>query len=426
MLLASRSGAKVRGHRARRHTTRSLRMESLENRELLTTTHIVLDFTPDSHSGSFVDTFTSTKLPGKNCAPSFLDFNKDGRVNATDAVIAAGQIASQVKSYFAGAATGYDVQFHYGDITSNTKWGTQWITYGAYYSNQEVAVMYFGGTNSSGSNTLGMSPVASPGYNVEGYGETYTRTIAGSMAQHASQVNSALFVKCVAQVAAHELGHIFGLQHPLTDNVHSNNIMNATTSLANPGTRGFVNAKVAVNRIGSQNAFQELRASFAGQSQQSGNNGLGGQYSTAADLASPVRGVTPGHADSNTVIANSDVGGKGILTAEAAQPLALTAAIRTVSDLVAVDVRGRHADKQSVARATQDPADVPPYSRSAPIPAPALSDSRLASRNNGVPSQASDSARATREHAAVDDWFASLGRDMLDLRLSVLCDPVMI
>jgi len=54
--------------------TRPLRCEKLENRELLTTTYMILDFTPDSHAGSFVDALQETLDQGVPvCRSSFFD-----------------------------------------------------------------------------------------------------------------------------------------------------------------------------------------------------------------------------------------------------------------------------------------------------------------------------------------------------------------
>lgn len=109
---------------------RPLRCENLENRELLATTYMILDFTPDSHAGSFVDTFVNTRLPDSPYAPNFLDFNRDGWVNSTDAKIAAQRVANRVAGFFGPTMRGYDVHVRYGDIASNSDWGTRFINYG--------------------------------------------------------------------------------------------------------------------------------------------------------------------------------------------------------------------------------------------------------------------------------------------------------
>src|SRR5262245_61811462 len=75
-------------------------LEALEDRTLLTATYFILDFTPDSHAGSFADTFART-WTASGYAPTFLDFNGDRRVDSRDVSIAAGQIASKVQSFFA-------------------------------------------------------------------------------------------------------------------------------------------------------------------------------------------------------------------------------------------------------------------------------------------------------------------------------------
>src|SRR5262249_42086663 len=59
---------------ARRFTPQ---LEALEDRALPATTYLMLDYTPDSHSGGLRDTFYQVKTRDGRYAPSFFDFNRD-------------------------------------------------------------------------------------------------------------------------------------------------------------------------------------------------------------------------------------------------------------------------------------------------------------------------------------------------------------
>jgi hypothetical protein len=266
-------GKKVEFTRSARHAATGVRrpqVEALEDRTLPTATYFILDFTPDYHTGSFVDTFAQTKT-SSGYAPSFLDFNGDHRVNSTDVSLAAGQIANKVASFYAPfLGGGNNLSIYYGDVLSNTNWGYQWINYGRYYSNVQVAVQYLGGTSNRGSSVFGLSPQASDGYNVEGYGETYTRTIAANLLKKANATPTD-FVNSVANAAAHELGHMMGLRHTTSwDATNSYNIMSANQS-SNPGSASFVRGNVNTDNGYKQDAYAELVRSFQGQTQVYGN-----------------------------------------------------------------------------------------------------------------------------------------------------------
>ena len=257
-------------NRTARKGQRRLGVEHLEDRTLLTTTWIIMDFTPDSHPGNFVETFNQTTTQGGHL-PRWLDFNKDGRLSDTDVQMAADQITGRVQSYFSAAAAGRDVRVRYGDVFTLSNLGTQWINWGRQYADQQVSVMYVGGTNRGGG-YLGMAPVAPDGSNVEGYGETYSRALANWMVSQdprdTGRFTTTDFVNRMAQVAAHELGHMFGLRHNLGN--MQNNVMNPSQP-NNPAAARFLDRWVNTTNGYQQNAFRELRASFAGQRPCAGN-----------------------------------------------------------------------------------------------------------------------------------------------------------
>jgi hypothetical protein len=82
-----------------------------------------------------------------------------------------------------------------------------------------------------------------------------------------------MFVDKTAGVIAHELGHMLGLRH--SRDQYTNDIMNPVQS-QNPGAQRFLNVSRQTEDGTYQNAYQELRASFAGQRQMNGYWG-GGQ-----------------------------------------------------------------------------------------------------------------------------------------------------
>lgn len=264
----ARKSTQSAGKRTSTHTSR---IESLEDRKMMTNTHIVLDFTPDTHRGTFYDTFRYTK-DTRNVSPGFLDFNKDGYVSSTDAKIAAGQVAARVKALFANAAYGFNVKVGYGDVMVNNKLGTQWLNWGLQRRNDQVQVMYFGGRNGG---HLGVAPKASDGTNVEGYGCTYTQEVAYMLWQRQNagwSVRSQDFVYSVAAAAAHEIGHMYGLRH--ARNQYSNDIMNPVQS-TRPETSRFISNVRQTDNGTNQSAYNELRRSFYGQSTHYGGYGYG-------------------------------------------------------------------------------------------------------------------------------------------------------
>jgi hypothetical protein len=252
--------------------SRRLALETLEGRQLMATTALVLDFTPDYRQGTFLDTFYNTKY-SNGYAPTFLDFNNDRKITNQDAEIAAGQITNIVRSFFANAASGYNVSVVYNDSTTQTNFGARYLDYGRSSVANQVAVMYVGGRNQG---EIGRAPLASNGYNVEGYGQTYSQAIA-TMLMGRSGMTPAHFAWAVANTAAHELGHMLGLRHSTN---YTNDIMNPTQSLT-PWNDSFSTQNRYTEGNTTQNATQELRNSFAGQSVQYGNyNGGSRQLGT--------------------------------------------------------------------------------------------------------------------------------------------------
>lgn len=247
--------------------SRRLNLESLESRQMMIATHLVLDFTPDYRNGNFVQTFQNTRTASGQ-SPAFLDFNGDRRITTQDAEIAAGQIRNTMAGFFAGPARGYNVSVVYGDILSQTNFGYRWLQQGTNSANDQVLVMYFGGRDVG---EIGRAPVARDGYNVEGYGNTYTQEIANMLLSRPGATKD-MFVWAVANTAAHELGHMLGLRH--SQGGYSNDVMNATQSLT-PWKDVFSSVNQRTEGGAVQNAVAELQRSFYGQPTffQGSNNG---------------------------------------------------------------------------------------------------------------------------------------------------------
>jgi hypothetical protein len=232
-------------------------MESLESRCMMTTTTLAIDFTPDGSTGDFWDTFRFSRY-SDGSAPAFLDFNGDRRISGADAEIAAGQIRNAVGSFFAAPARGYSVSATYNDVLVDSNWGTRYLQYGQQRANEQVLVMFVGGRNRG---ELGLAPIALDGYNVEGFGRTYSQEIALNLMQRRG-VTKEHFVWSVAQTIAHEYGHMLGLRHSL--NVFGNDIMNPSQS-ATPWNTVFSTVNQNTEGGPAQNSVAELRRSFAGQ-----------------------------------------------------------------------------------------------------------------------------------------------------------------
>lgn len=400
-MFATQSTRRLAQKAPRPRASRLMGFENLETRQLLATTYVIMDFTPDSHTGNLMDTFSNVRVPGKTYAPNFLDFDGDRKITSNDAVLCAQRVASKTASFFSFAASGLDVRFYYGDITTSTNWGTQWINYGKAYSNVETAVMYFGGTNRQ-SGAIGMAPVASNGYNFEGYGECYTRAIGNWMASYRTTASTSEFVDRIAQVTAHELGHMFGLQHSSAD--MQNNVMNASQP-SNAGAATFLNQSVKTP-AGMQNAYQELRNSFYNQAQQSGQPALGGQACLPQATLSAVNAAATANLADNDNLASNLASRDQVF----ATLLADNGPVSVPSDVVALR-QARRADAAEIHAADQVLAN------------PAL---QLAARAS-TPAQALRSVldqklfpTASELGRAEDQIFAQLGADLLAAHLPTL------
>jgi hypothetical protein len=254
--------------------------ESLEDRKLMTATQIVLDFTPDTHPGTFYDTFMRTR-DSRNHAPAFLDFNKDGYVSGTDAKIAADQITGRVQSLFANTANGYNVKVGYGDVLKDTNLGTGWVNWGRQNPNTQVQVIFVGGRNGG---YLGLAPVAKNGANIEGYGCAYSQQAANELMYKQNmglRVQSRDFVYSVAATVAHELGHMYGLRH--SRNQYTNDIMNAKQS-GRPENLVFIGNNRRTEDGTYQSPTAELRSSFAGQTTIRAQYGAGAYHSVSEEF----------------------------------------------------------------------------------------------------------------------------------------------
>lgn len=236
--------------------SRRLNLETLESRQMMIATHLVLDFTPDYRNGNFLQTFQNTRT-STGQSPAFLDFNGDRRITTQDAEIAANQIKNAMSSFFAAPARGYNVYLTHGDVLTQSNYGYRFLQQGV-NSTDQVLVMYLGGKNTG---EIGRAPLASDGYNVEGYGNTYTQAIANMLVNRPGSTKES-FVWAVANTAAHEFGHMLGLRHSLGG--YSNDIMNGTQGYS-PSRDVFSTYTQRTSGGANQNAVAELQRSFYGQ-----------------------------------------------------------------------------------------------------------------------------------------------------------------
>ena len=241
-------------------------VEVLEGRVGPATTKFILDFTPDGGGARFSDAFFKTKT-ADGYAPRFLDFNGDGTVNSTDVQLAAPKIANKVHAYFR-SYMGNNLEIRYGDVTSNTNVGKQWLNSGRQSSSLLVAVMYLGGRGRQ-ADTLGEAYEARPGYNVEGSGNIYTDTLAKNLLARNRNATPTDFVNYVASTTAHELAHMLGVRH-VTSGPSTNLMWSRSKFTTGVDNLGFVNQSVNTDNGYQQNAHTEIINSLRGQKTQTG------------------------------------------------------------------------------------------------------------------------------------------------------------
>ena len=262
---------------ARTNTTNGtqLGLETLEGRDVPATV-LIMDFTPDYHQGSFMDTFYRTRY-SDGSIPGFFDFNRDRVVDYRDVSLAASQVTGRVTDFFRPFANNpaNHLSIGYNDVFSNTNYGYNWLRAGV-NSTDLVQVMYFGGSNSGGVGIAGRSPEAHDGENVEGYGETYTHSIA-QLLMFNRYATSTDFVNRVAAAAAHEFGHMLGLRHSTSGNPTS--VMNPVMA-QNAAALRFIAGNQNTENGYLQNEYTELDRSFQWNQRQAhpSNPYLGGQY----------------------------------------------------------------------------------------------------------------------------------------------------
>ncbi len=231
-------------------------VEALEDRLALTTTQLVLDFTP---TGGVAFTQLFRRNPH---ATRLLDVNHDGRVTLKDAALAARAITHRLSVLFTPFAS-LNLTVRYGDVGGDSQLGKTLLDAAWNDDSREVAVLYVsGGKNPYGNAVKGEAPLAPDVANVEGSGRVFGANILQAL-QANRRATTQTLVGTFAAVAAHEFGHMMGLRHSLAfPNI---NLMNPVVS-ANAPTRRFINATVPTQGGANQNAVAELVRSFQGQS----------------------------------------------------------------------------------------------------------------------------------------------------------------
>jgi hypothetical protein len=204
-----------------------LRGEVLEDRRVMTN-YLLLDWTPDylegeQVRGGFEEINTLRYADGT--APSFLDYDRDGWVTTQDA----SAIASVVANQTAWLLQGYNVQVIQNDWLNNTQWGVQWLNWGIQNPDDQVYVMYVGGSANKGHDNGGylfgeayQPPV---GYVNEYYAYTYPVDIAAWMSTDRTATSNDYIAK-VAQTVVHEFGHLLGAGHVWGNPQGDTNVMN--------------------------------------------------------------------------------------------------------------------------------------------------------------------------------------------------------
>lgn len=247
----------------RRQTTTSLRVEPLEARQLLSRNVLILDFSPDRIPGeapqrAFVREFE--RFGGEN-GPRFLDFNRDGVVDARDARRAAAAIKRRVARYF----DGLDIEIRAGDVMRNRGLGQRWLARGERRSDLYVTVLYIGGRDRLDPQVWGIAYQAPVGYNYEYYAYAYGGAITRWFNQYAPSASPAAFRDEVALTIAHEAGHLMGLGHVKGHPPSIPSVMNYSIP---PDRARFINQSYTadlLDRWGPQNPRRELTQSLGGQ-----------------------------------------------------------------------------------------------------------------------------------------------------------------
>jgi hypothetical protein len=184
--------------------------EALEERTLPTAL-FVLDFTPDRIPGearrtaAFADAFRRPRGPRR-----FLDFNRDGRVNGADAVLAAARIGERANELLRG----FDIQINAGDLGRDTRLGQRLLRQGN-RAGTPTYVIYLGGESFDGDvGTFGEAYQAPEGFNLPYYGFAFTGNMARWYRFNDPGAEPESFAADMAATAVHEFAHLLGLGHP--------------------------------------------------------------------------------------------------------------------------------------------------------------------------------------------------------------------
>jgi hypothetical protein len=251
------------------HPTRTFRptAEALEERTLPAAL-FVLDFTPDRIPGearqadAFAEAFRSPRGPRR-----FLDFNRNGRVNAADARLAAARVGERVNELLHG----FDIQIHLGDVGRDTRLGQRLLRQGN-QSGTPTYVIYLGGKSFDGDvGTFGEAYQAPEGFNLPYYGFAFTGNMARWYRFNEPGADPESFAADVAATAVHEFAHMLGLGHPEGSLPGDTNILNHAVDFHNADFPDRVYERVVLydatlrRTQGPQNPRQEMLASLAGQ-----------------------------------------------------------------------------------------------------------------------------------------------------------------